>query len=77
MASQTKKALLVENFNLKYPVGTPVRFWTGIRDGEGRVGEVKYAADLIGDTPGAWISGGIGFVALTHIEPIKREATHG
>lgn len=68
-------ALLVENFNLKYPVGVTVRFWTGVREGQGRTGKTWTDAMLashglpivyIRDEAGK----NVGCVALTHVEVI-------
>lgn len=51
--------------------GTPVRFWTGIREGEGRTGKLSYDGVYeIGGTPCVYI-GGAGAVALTHVEEIS------
>lgn len=55
--------------------GTPVRFWTGLREGEGRVGKIKYSGVYeCGGTQGVYIGPvdgrAIGFVALTHVEEI-------
>jgi hypothetical protein len=66
----------VDRFNETFPIGTEVRFWTGLREGDGRIGWVKYEACVLGDhTPGVYIrgeagKGAVGFVALTHIEPV-------
>lgn len=69
----TKKELIVENWNLKHPVGTKVRFWTFLREGEGKHGVTWTAASMLGDhTPCVYIrdcSGkNVGAVALTHVK---------
>jgi hypothetical protein len=58
--------------------GTPVRFWTGLREGEGRVSTLKYdGVHECGGTQGVYLSPvdgrAIGFVALTHVEEILPE----
>lgn len=59
--------------------GTPVRFWTGLREGEGRISTIKYDGVYeLGGTHGVYISAvdgrAIGFVALTHVEEITEAA---
>jgi hypothetical protein len=50
--------------------GTPVRFWTGLREGEGRVGELSY--DGVHEIGGSWsvYIKGIGSVVLSHVEEL-------
>jgi hypothetical protein len=57
----------------EWTVGTPVRFWTGVREGEGRTGTLKHdGVHECGGTPGVYIAPvdgrAVGFVALTHVE---------
>lgn len=59
--------------------GTPVRFWTGMREGEGRISTLKYdGVYVVCGTQGVYISAvdgrAIGFVALTHVEEISEVA---
>lgn len=62
---------LVEQFNAKFPVGTRVRYWTGLREGEGKEGPTNHAATLLsGHTAVAWIDGCRSCVSLSHVEPI-------
>lgn len=53
--------------------GTTVRFWTGLREGEGRTGKLSYSGvyDICG-TQCVYIAG-IGAVALSHVEEIFEE----
>lgn len=73
---QRNNELLVENWNLKHPeVPLRVRFWTGAREGEGRIGTAyTHATILSGHTPGIYIRDAndrnVGFVALSHVEAI-------
>lgn len=61
----------VATFNERCPIGTPVRYWPGIREGDGREGQTRSAAQLLsGHTPVVWVTGHAGCIALTHVEPI-------
>lgn len=58
-------------WNLAHPVGTPVTYWPGFRDGEGRTGRTRTEAFLMGGKdakPVVFIEGMAGWVALTHVE---------
>jgi hypothetical protein len=68
--------LQVERWNLEYGIGQAVRFWTGLREGEGKTGKTTYKACVLGGhTPGVYIlrddGKNVGFVAFTHVEPIR------
>ncbi len=59
----------VEIFNERHPVGTPVRFWPGVKVGEGILSKVRAQAEILsGHTPVVWVEGCAGCIALTHIE---------
>jgi hypothetical protein len=68
-----------ENFRLANPVGTRVRYWTGAREGDGRMGYIWHPATVLGGhTAVAWVrvegtDENVGAVALTHVEPIRSE----
>ncbi|MBV9748330.1 MAG: hypothetical protein JO157_05930 [Acetobacteraceae bacterium] len=64
----------VTEFNAANPVGTPVRYWTGAREGEGRVSRIRWPAEDRCGTPVVFLDAGGGCIALTHIEPIRTEA---
>jgi hypothetical protein len=69
----SKAELEVEIFNLRYPVGTKVSYWTGAREGEGRRGRTTYPAQLHAkDTPVVYLrdlnGNNVGAVALSHVE---------
>ena len=62
----------------EWVVGTQVRFWTGLREGEGRTGRLSYEGVYeCGGTRGVYIAAvdgrAIGFVALTHVERLVPE----
>lgn len=62
---------VVAAWNERYPVGTPVHYWRGVRHGEPRTGTTRTAAQLLGGhTPVVWIDGTSGAIALTHVQPV-------
>lgn len=72
---KSRNALIVDNFNLKYPVGTKVRYYTGVKDGKPSQGVTCGPADLLGGhTPVVFVEG-VGAIALTHIEIVKEAKT--
>lgn len=61
-----------DDFNSRCPVGTPVLFWKGVREGLGANGIVRHPATVLGGhTPVAWITGASGCIALTHVQPVQ------
>ncbi|MGY5634148.1 hypothetical protein ACW7N6_38045 [Streptomyces sp. UC1A3] len=63
----------VAAWNRRYPEGTPVRYWTGAREGEGAVGETRSAASVLeGHTAVVWVTGHSACVALSHVQPVRR-----
>ncbi|HEV7674461.1 MAG TPA: hypothetical protein VGQ12_08020 [Candidatus Angelobacter sp.] len=68
---QNRKQLIVENFNLKYPVGTRVLYRCGMRDGKPSEGKTCGLAEVMGGhTPVVFVEG-VGAIALTHVEIVK------
>lgn len=60
----------VAQFNDHVPVGTPVAYWPGIREGAGAVSVTRSRAWLLGDhTPVVMVEGYGGGIALTHVLP--------
>jgi hypothetical protein len=62
----------VEAWNAAHPVGTPVTYWPGFREGEGRRGRTRTEAFTTAGKdaePVVFIEGMAGWVALTHVEP--------
>jgi hypothetical protein len=58
-------------WNASNPVGTPVRYWTGAREGEGQTGETRSTARVLGGhTAVVWVTGHDACIALTHVDPI-------
>lgn len=59
--------------------GTRVRFWSGVREGEGRLGTIKYDGVYeIGGTASVYIRSDDGklssAVAISHVEIVKTAA---
>lgn len=68
MTKKTKNDLIIENFNLKYPVGTDVT----VKKDNGEIIHTKTRseADLLGGhTPVIWLDGISGCYALSRVTP--------
>jgi hypothetical protein len=66
-----RSAEIVAAFNRQLPIGTPVRFWRGLREGPGQFSKTRSVAILLsGHTPVVWLAGTSGAIALTHVQPI-------
>lgn len=64
----------VEAFNFETPVGTECRFWTGVKEGPGRISKTRSPAQLLGgDIAVVWFEGLGPCVALSHVEAIMHE----
>ncbi len=62
----------VDFFNKHYPPGTPVRFWPGVKDGEGILSRTRSKAQILsGDTPVVWVEDYAGAIALTHVQVVE------
>lgn len=52
------------------PVGTPVRYWSGSRQGDGEASRTCSTVQLLGGhLPVVWVEGVTGAIAMSHIEP--------
>lgn len=61
--------LTARAWNVSYPVGTPVRFWPGVRSGDGELAVTRSEAWELGDgTPVVAVEGRAGGIALSHVE---------
>ena len=59
-------------FNARYPIGTAVRYWTGVREGEGKLSHTRSIAEVLGGhTAVVWIEGESGCVALSHVVVVR------
>jgi hypothetical protein len=64
---------MVQNWNQRWPVYTPVRYWKGPRPGPSKQGRTRSTAELLsGHTAVVWIEGEVGCIALTHVQPVQR-----
>ncbi len=73
LATQIKNANAdCDAFNAKYPVGTRVKYWSGVRGGKPD-GETttRSTASLVSACACVWLEGVRGGIALTHIEVIQ------
>lgn len=60
-----------EAWNLTYPEGQAVCYWTGAREGTGETGHTRSAAWVAeGHTAVVQVTGHGAWVALTHVDPI-------
>jgi hypothetical protein len=63
----------VDDWNARYPIGTPVRYWPGVKRGEGHESKTRTPAWVIHGGHSALVSveGYSGGIILSHIEPIE------
>jgi hypothetical protein len=59
----------VVRWNNQFPIGTPVRFWTGVREGVGKMGVTRSLAQVLCGTAVIWIQDVVGCIALSHVKP--------
>lgn len=68
----TQEQERVKAFNQAHPIGSRVRYWTGLREGPGEISTTTTEAQLLsGHTAVVWLEGARGCIALSHIEPVK------
>lgn len=72
MSAQVIKAhrqqVEANGFNERFPIGTPVRYWTGVREGEGKVSKTRTEAQVLGGhTAVVWVEDEASCIALTHV----------
>lgn len=63
----------VEEFNRKFPIGTPVLYWPGSRKEHGFQSVTRTTAWYIGNQPCVSVSGYPGGISLSHIDVIDVE----
>lgn len=74
MATRAEKAAakaqrVADEWNATYPVGTPVRYWRGVKEGEpSGTGPTRSPAEVRSDYAVVFITGCSGFICLTHVE---------
>lgn len=57
-------------------VGTPVRYWTGYREGDGKVSRTRTTVQPLGGeggTPVVWVEGEGSCIAITHVQQITED----
>lgn len=57
-------------WNELHPIGTPVRYWPGVRSGPGREGVTTSHAWMISGHASVKVDTYLGGIALSHVEPI-------
>lgn len=63
-------------FNAAHHVGTPVRYWKGVREGDGVISRTKTPAEVLGGhTAVVWIEDCSGCVALSHVAVVFSPVT--
>ncbi|MFD1546953.1 hypothetical protein [Nonomuraea guangzhouensis] len=76
-AAREMQALAVAGWNATVPVGTPVRYWTGWREGDGKTSRTRTAAQLLGGhTAVVWVEGEVSCIALSHVAVLEA-SVHG
>ena len=75
-AERTRSAQAeVDAWNDAHPVGTSVRYWTGLREGRGKPSTTRTEASVLGGhTAVVWVVGEPACIALTHIETIPESS---
>lgn len=68
-----KAAKEAAEFNDRYPVGTKVRYWPGLREGEGIEGHTRSIAWEVCGTAVVKCTGRAGGIALSHVEPVPED----
>ncbi|GAA2701394.1 hypothetical protein GCM10010412_099140 [Nonomuraea recticatena] len=64
----------IDGWNAAVPVGTPVRYWSGYREGEGKTSRTRTTAELLGGhTAVVWLEDVAGCVSLTHVETVDTD----
>jgi hypothetical protein len=66
---------LCDSFNAGNQIGTVCHYWTGVREGEGKIAATRSLALMLGGhTAVVWLEGEAGCVALSHVEIAPRQA---
>jgi hypothetical protein len=72
--SSVSPAALAHKWNQRFPIGTRVRYWTGIREDPGKISTTRTEAQVLsGHTAVVWVEHEPGCVALSHVEPLPPE----
>lgn len=67
--SLTSEKKAVEKWNKKHVIGTIVRYWKGVRDGDpSGASATRTEALIIGGAAVVWVDGEASCIALSHVE---------
>lgn len=69
-AAVAQAHLDVAGFNAAHPVGTPVRYWSGRRFGDGQISRTREPACMMSGHGSVWLEGVSGSIALSHVEAL-------
>jgi len=59
-------------WNEAHPVGTVVRYWRGLREGEpSGTGPTRHPAQVMSGHVSVWILGCVGSISLSHVEVVS------
>lgn len=65
------EATMVRHFNKRHPIGTSVRAWPGVREGDGKLTKTIGEAFVLGEhTAVVFVKDVRGAIALSHIEVV-------
>jgi len=59
-----------DHWNAAHPIGTPVRYWTWLREGDGKTSKTRTLAQSMGSHASVWVDGEASCISLTHVEAI-------
>jgi len=63
---------LADVWNAAHPVGTVVRYWRGLHEGEpSGVGPTRHPAQVMSGHVSVWIAGCVGSISLSHVEVVS------
>lgn len=69
---------IADEWNQAHPIGTPVTYWTGLREGNGKYAITRSEAQVFGGhTPGLWVTGESSWIALTHVDAVRVVGSDG
>lgn len=75
-ASTVGAKKLADKFNQTFGIGTPIRYWSGVRRGPGRTSVTRsHACVLSSDLAVVFVDGHPGAIALSHVEPLPPAST--
>lgn len=64
---------IADEWNQAHPIGTPVTYWTGLREGNGKYAITRSEAQILGGRPVVWVTGESSCIALTHVDAVRVE----